>query len=61
MCQEEEEEEEEEDLCSGAERTCGAFRTLMALSGRFPMALSGRCGALRTKEAFSGHYANFGA
>ena len=33
----------------------------MALSGRFPVALSGRCGALRTQMAFTGHYANFGA
>ena len=32
----------------------------MALSGHFLAALSGRCGALRTQLAFSGHYANFG-
>ena len=33
----------------------------MALTGRFLLALSRRCGALRTQMAFSGHYADFGA
>ena len=37
------------------------FRTAMALSGHFPVALSGHCGALRTQMALSGHYGNFGA
>jgi len=33
----------------------------MALSGRFPVALSGHCGALHKQMALKGHYKNFGA